>query len=123
MSKNSAEWRPLSHYERVANPECSVRPSLARFNKPYVQRCRVEQVVEGRVMSTLGWKTVLPSDNFEGVSARDFALENVIAAGALDTFRERQVSLNTRGEMSDAVEFGMDVLSNAIDNNAQDTNG
>ena len=74
-----------------------------------------EQVVEnGRVVKKSVMKTVHPQDNFKGIECLDFALENVIAAGALDSLKECQLNGNTLG-IADNVEGSIDNIIDAVD--------
>ena len=52
-----------------------------------------EQVVEnGRVVKKAVSKTVNPTEQNAGVCVSDFYLENIIAAGAVDSLRECQLN-------------------------------
>lgn len=88
----------------------------------YEVRGMEDVVVNGRIVKKAVYRTVHPADNFKGMNANDFALENVIAAGALGSLRECQLSYNSVGETSDSVEGAVDNMItalNAAENNAE----
>lgn len=75
-----------------------------------------EDVVwNGRVVKKSVARLVRPQDRFKGLSAYDFALENVIAAGALGSLREGYYGCSTLEGLSDAMEPVMDSLVSAVD--------
>lgn len=82
----------------------------------------VEEVVENdRIVKKSVRKTVDPADNFKGVKVSDFYMENVIAAGALDSLKFGQLS---NGRLADA--DNLDVqganLDEYIENNVEQSN-
>ncbi len=81
----------------------------------YEVRGTEEVVVNGRVVKKSAVKTIHPQDLFKGFKADDFALENVIAAGALDSLKEGYLSANTTSELSDGMEGTIDNVINAVD--------
>ena len=75
-----------------------------------------EEVVEcDRVIKKSCVKKVHPQDMFAGYKASDFALENIIAVGALDSLKECQMSANSLSELSDSMEGSIDNAIAAVD--------
>lgn len=97
------------------------------FHQDYEVRGTEEVVIDGRVMKKSCVKTVHPQDNFKGLKADDFALENVIAVGALDSLKEGYLSANSLSELSDSMEGTIDNVIDAVDaaesQNVEQTNG
>jgi hypothetical protein len=74
-----------------------------------------EQVVEnGMIVNKTVFATVHPSDKFAGMKASDFALENIIAVGALDSLKECQLSVGVPSELADGMEGTVDNVINAV---------
>lgn len=73
-----------------------------------------EVLVNGKVLKKSCVKTVHPQDRFKGLDAVDFALENVIAAGALDSLKEGYFGSVTASELSDGMEATIDNAINAV---------
>jgi hypothetical protein len=74
-----------------------------------------EVVVNGRVVKKSVVKTIHPQDFFSGFKSDDFALENIIAVGALDSLEERYLSAITTSELSDGMECTIDNVINSVD--------
>lgn len=75
-----------------------------------------EEVVENdRVVNKSCVKKVHPQDMFAGYKASDFALENIIAVGALDSLKEGHLSANSLSELSDSMEGSIDNAIAAVD--------
>lgn len=87
----------------------------------YEVRGTEEVVVNGRVVKKSAVKTIHPQDLFKGFKADDFALENIIAVGALDGLKEGYLSANTTSELSDSMEGTIDNVINAV-NEAEASN-
>lgn len=80
-----------------------------------------EVVVNGKVLKKSVVRTVHPQDRFRGLNAVDFALENVIAAGALDSLKEGYYGSVNTSELSDSMEGTIDNVINAV-NEAEASN-
>lgn len=97
------------------------------FHQDYEVRGTEEVVIDGRVMKKSCVKTVHPQDNFKGLKADDFALENVIAVGALDSLKEGYLSANSLSELSDSMEGTIDNVIDAVNaaesQSVEQTNG
>jgi hypothetical protein len=91
----------------------------------YQVRSAEDYVQDGRVMKRSTVVTVHPQDKFKGLVANDFALENIIAAGAFDSLKEGYLSANTISELSDSMECSVDAAIAAVDaaeaNNSNNT--
>ena len=81
----------------------------------YEVRGTEDVVVNGVIVKKSTIVTVHPQDNFKGMKASDFALENVIAAGALDSLKEGKLGANTTSELSDSMEGTIDNVISAVD--------
>ena len=114
MSKNVETEKSgmlLSHSQRMCQPKKSYPKNLCQ---DYEVRGTEEVVVNGRVVKKSAVKTVHPQDLFKGFKADDFALENIIAVGALDSLKEGYLSANTTSELSDSMEGTIDNVINAV---------
>jgi hypothetical protein len=115
MAKNvETEKRGMmkSHAERMCEASIDYPKTLCQ---DYEVR-GVEEVVEnGRIVKKSTIVTVHPQDKFKGFKASDFALENVIAAGALDSLKEGKLGANTLSELSDSMEGTIDNVISAVD--------
>lgn len=77
--------------------------------------------MNGKVLKKSVVRTVHPQDRFRGLNAVDFALENVIAAGALDSLKEGYYGSVNTSELSDSMEGTIDNVINAV-NEAEASN-
>lgn len=104
MSKNVNE-------EIVSGTDCR----NVRFKTHEYQVRTTEDVVEnGRIVKKTVYKAVNSADKFAGLKASDFALENVIAVGALDSLKEGKLGINTVGETSDMIDPVVDNVISAM---------
>lgn len=120
MSKTSENVKTgmmKSHIERLAQTEKSYP---ATFNRDYEVHSTEDVVVNGRIVKQSCIVTVHPQDKFKGLKADDFALENVIAVGALDSLKEGYLSNNSLSELSDSMEGTIDNMIDAV--NAAEAN-
>lgn len=78
-------------------------------------------VVNDRVVKKSVVKTFVPSENFAGLKASDFALENVMAAGAVDMLKPTVTPDNSLDNV-DRFENSVDNLIAAIDNSMPKNN-
>ena len=62
------------------------------FARPYEVYDSEQVVVDGRIVKKTVIKTVVPSEQFKGLKCSDFALDNIIAAGAVDMLRPTQLT-------------------------------
>lgn len=90
--------KKISWFENVQTP-CD--PS---FPTPKDERVYGQESIEvsGRVINTPVIKTSNPSDFFDTLRVTDFCLENVIAAGAIDSLQETSINASS---LSKNVEF------------------
>lgn len=85
----------ISHLARLQQlPHVGTPPILDEY-----QLVTEKVEVNGRVMLQSVNRSVNPKDRFKGLKASDFALESVLAAGAIDTLRP--VSLVTPSAVND----------------------
>lgn len=90
MSKTaSVSPRVRGHYQRMSQSVCHYPKHLS---EPYQVRGVEEFVENGRVLKKSASQTVDPKQNFVGYNVSDFYLENIIAAGALDSLKETKLS-------------------------------
>lgn len=93
------------------------------YQRSYSVRTFEDTIVNNRVVKQMKYKTVDPADKFKGLKASDFALENIIAVGAVDSLKECQLNYNSIGETSDNLEGTIDnVISALNDAEAQTPN-
>lgn len=110
-----------SHSQRLSEPTKSYPKTLG---SDYEVRATEDVVVNGRIMKKTVYRIVRPHDKMKGLNALDFALENVIAAGALDSLRECYLGSNTLSELADGMEGTVDNAIAAVDaaeNNNEET--
>lgn len=114
MSKNVELKRGMlkSHAERMCEAPVVYPKNLV---SDYEVRSTEDVVENGRVLKKTVYRKVHPQDNFKGMSALDFALENVIAVGALDGLKECYLGVNTTSELSDGMEGTIDNAIAAVD--------
>ena len=72
-----------------------VRHYSKDLHQPYEVTASEEFVENGRILKKAAKKTVDPTQLNAGVSVSDFYMENVIAAGALDSLRECKLNEST----------------------------
>lgn len=101
-----------SHVQRIAEAGKSYPKVLSA---DYEVRGTEDVVENGRIVKKSTIVTVHPQDMFKGLNAYDFALENVIAVGALDSLKEGKLGANTLSELSDSMEGTIDNLIAAVD--------
>lgn len=115
MSKNVETKKTgmmKSHTERLCEPSVDYPKTLCQ---DYEVRGTEDVVENGRIVKKSTIVTVHPQDKFKGMNADDFALENVIAAGALDSLKEGKLGANTLSELSDSMEGTIDNVISAVD--------
>lgn len=105
----------VSYAEMLASP---IVYDPVVFAKPY-EVYDDEQVVDnGRVVKKSVVKAVRPAERFQGLKASDFALENVIAAGAVDMLKPTMLhdaNLDTVDEIDGTLNGIMDQIdANAV---------
>lgn len=109
-----AKLKNVSHFERMCTPQ-SYDPVV--FAKPY-EVCDDEQVVDnGRVVKKSVVKVERPSERFAGMKASDFALENIIAAGAVDLLKPT-VLHDANLDVVDEIDGTLNDIMDQIDANA-----
>lgn len=107
--------RVVSHSEAIQNPALHNRRVKKGLTKPYAVD-GVEQVVEnGVIVKKSTVNTFDPVANMKGFKATDFALENIIAVGALDSLKESSLTIGTVSELSDSLEGTFDNIIAAVD--------
>lgn len=107
--------RVTSHAEATQNPALHNRHVEKGLQKPY-EMDGVEQVVEnGVILKKSVVNTFDPVANMKGFKASDFALENIIAVGALDSLKESHLTIGSTSELSDSLEGSIDNIIAAVD--------
>lgn len=110
-----AKKKIVSHFERMTTPLES-RKRLS--DNTYAIYDTEDTVVNGKVLKKSVVRNVVPTEQFRGFKASDFALENIIAAGALDQLKPVQL----HDDSLDAVDMTngtLDSIMNQIDAQAQ----
>lgn len=103
-------------YSRLHDKEfLDVRYSK-ELGKPYTKRVKEPVEKSGVIVNRSVMKEVDPSDNFKGMKVDDFALENIIAAGAFDMLRNRVLSHSTGIGSMDSAAPGVEALEAAVNN-------
>lgn len=102
----------VSHAERM---QYAPKQYPKHLCEDYEVRASEDVVENGRIVKKTVYKTVHPQDKMKGLNALDFALENVIAVGALDSLKEGKLSANTLSELSDSMEGTIDDAIAAVD--------
>lgn len=93
MSKTvNVSPRVRGHYERMS--QC-VRHYSKDLHNRYEVTASEDYVENGRILKKAVKKTVDPTQLNAGVSVSDFYLENIIAAGAIDSLHECKLSEGT----------------------------
>lgn len=112
--------RVTSHAEAIQNPALHNRHVEKGLQKPYGVD-GVEQVVEnGVILKKSVVDTFDPVANMKGFKASDFALENIISVGALDSLKESHLSIGSSSELSDSMEGSIDNIIAAVDDAEMD---
>lgn len=113
MSKETNEIKVISHASAIGKTH-GICPDVCYCNE--YEMSTVEEVVENqRVVKKGAVKKVNPCGRYEGMKASDFALENIIAVGALDSLKECQLRQGTLN-VADGVEASVDNIINAVEN-------
>lgn len=110
----------MSHYERMQQvvgkrPVCYNRPYTVYDDDDVVDKSGV--MVKASVI-----KTVLPSDRFKGLRVSDFALSNVIAAGAVDMLKPTALDDTTLTNV-DRIDGAINNIMDMIDANDKNNSG
>lgn len=92
-------------------------PDPVRFSKPYTIYDEEQVVENGRILKKTVVRTVRPMEMFVGLKASDFALENVIAAGAVDMLKPT-VLHNGDIDFVDKIDGTLNEIMDQIDANA-----
>lgn len=103
-----AKLKNVSHFERMSAP---IAYDPVVFAKPYEVYDEEQVVDNSRVVKKSVVKVVRPAERFQGMKASDFALENVIAAGAIDMLKPTMLH---DGDI-DTVDMIDDTLDNIMD--------
>lgn len=101
-----------SHSQRIAEPSLDYPKTLC---EDYEVRGTEDYVQNGVLLKRSTVVVVHPQDKFKGLKASDFALENVIAAGAVGMLKEGKLGFNSIGELSDRMEGTIDAVIAAVD--------
>lgn len=102
--------KAFRHCDRRGAPQVHYPKDL---HDTYEVNAVTEVVENGRVVKKSVRKTVDPVDNFKGVKVSDFYLENVIAAGAVDSLRFGQLD-NGRLGCADGIDAQLGNLDSYI---------
>lgn len=109
-----AKIKNVSHFERMTS---AVVYDPVVFAKPYEVYDDEEVVDNGRVVKKSVIKVERPSERFAGMKASDFALENIIAAGAVDMLKP-VVLHDANLDMVDQIDGTLNDIMDQIDVNA-----
>lgn len=97
-----------------------MKNSPVNFCEPYAILTNGNKVVDGVIRKCASYETFDPVAHFSQYDANDFALENIIAAGAFDMLKDAgSVSFNNmeNADLVDAAVSGMeDVINNNVNN-------
>lgn len=107
--------RVTSHAEMIQNPCLHNRHVEKGLQEPYMMDAVEQEVVNGVILKKSTMKVYDPVANFRGFKATDFALENVIAVGALDSLVESKLHYGSTSELSDSLEGTIDNVIEAVD--------
>lgn len=108
-----------THIHRVRQD--SSLPHVPYVDSEFIQS--QEQVSEnGRVFVRHVSKQIKPSERFKGLSMNDFALENVIAAGAIDTLRDCKIIGLDGKSVSSIIEANETALAAALAHTSETAN-
>lgn len=104
------KFEPVSHYRQLHDPSCKTSPT---FNKPINEQVfKTVQIEDNGVIKN---KQVLAEvtlrDRYKGMKCSDYALQNLIECGAIDTLRPIVISGNANVEQ---VENSISSLESAI---------
>lgn len=101
--------------DEVKNETSCVDCRDVRFKThEYQVRATEDVVVNDRIVKKTVYKTVHSADKFKGLKASDFALENIIAVGAVDSLKDCKLGFNTVGETSDMIDPVVDNVISAL---------
>lgn len=95
------------------------RPKRSCLFSSYEIVTKEDTAVDGRVVKQSVIRTVIPSEQFKGLKASDFALDNLIAAGAVDMLKSCQLHDVTLDKIDD-LDYSVANLISSIDSNAQE---
>lgn len=121
-----AKFEAVSHYERLHNPARLQKDKPKRLTEPMERRVLEEVEDKGVIVKRVVWKSENPSDKFKGLKVSDFALENIIAAGAEGMLKDCSLGYTTPGETADSIGESVAAIEQAIveeQNNAQNHEG
>lgn len=104
-----------SHAEAMQNPALHNRHVNKDLQKPYELDDVEQEVMNGVVLKKSTIKTFDPVENMRGYKASDFALENIIAVGALESLKESKLNYGSTSEISDNLEGTIDNIIAAVD--------
>ena len=115
MKKN-----PMRQNERLSKV---YRPCKGNLNgKTEVVNSNYEYDENGYARKSSAVSDFDPVAHFSQFNACDFALENIIAAGALGTLREGVVNFNSRLMCAENADVAVDNILNFVDNNVNNVN-
>ena len=101
-----------SHYVRKHSYVEKSRPKV--LNTLQERRSIQEVVDNGVVVKKAVIVTEDPTEKFRGLKTTDFALENLIAVGAVNGLRDCSLSYATSGETADSIDANVASLESAI---------
>lgn len=120
MSKEIKEDAGMKSYASRMSEKPQVYPK--GYGADYEVRTTEQAVENGRIVKKTVYATVHPSDKFAGMKASDFALENVIAVGALDSLVECKLGVGVGAELADSMEGTVDNIISAVDSAEMNNN-
>lgn len=106
--------RVTSHAETMQNPRLHNRHVFKGLQDPYGMDAVQQEVVNGVVLKRSAVTTFDPVANMRGYKASDFALENIIAAGALASLKDSRLHYGSTSEISDNLEGTIDNVIAAV---------
>lgn len=102
----------------ISHAECMCEPSIS-YPANYLSSYDIvssEQVMEnGRLVRKSLKKNINPVDNFSGLKASDFALENIIAVGAEGSLRDIKLNVGSVADLADSMDSTIDNIIAAVD--------
>ena len=101
-----------SYAERITEPRKVYHKNIV---SNYDITTSEDVVVDGRILKRSVIKTVHPQDKMRGLKPTDFALENIIAVGALDSLKEGSYSIGISAELDDKMSGTIDNIIKAVD--------
>lgn len=107
--------KPLSHFEMCTSPKYHNLHVGKGLQDPIEMVSSSRFVDNGVIKRKTDVYVFDPVANFHNVKASDFALENIIEVGALDSLKESRMSLGNTADIADSIEGSVDSIIAAVD--------